>query len=769
MNEKLTSWHLHINGIVQGVGYRPYVDLVASELMIKGTVRNDVDGLHVIFNATRLTAQNFTDRITKDSPPPLAQITSIELIQIPYIEFSKFEIVHESYIAEPNLIITPDFALCNACQQDLTNPNERRHRYPFISCSQCGPRYSIISELPYDRENTEMNPFEMCTSCSDEYHDKTDRRFYAQTNSCPNCAVQLSLFDSSGTLISGDANEILDLVPQLWREGRIVAIKGIGGYLLTCAAEKTSSVLELRRRKHRTSKPLAVMFPNIEFLTKFQLGPKATVMLQNHIAPIVLIPIDDENRIEGVCADHDHIGVMLPYTPILKILLEEFAQPTIATSANISNAPIVFQDNEEMFQELGIISDYILSNNRNIVVPQDDSVLKYTTHVKKKIILRRSRGFAPAYINPDLAWSEQSILSTGAQLKSTFSLLQKGHVYISQYLGDLDNFDTKSNYNFTLDHLIKLTQVKPEIVLSDKHKQYDSTILGEELARRKNIPIFYIQHHEAHFSAVLGEHNLLDVPDPILGVIWDGAGLGDDDCIWGSEFFIYNESRFRRCNHLSYFDLLLGDKMAKEPRLAALSLTFPLKDACELLDKKFSSTELRLYTQMLSNGKQVQTSSMGRLFDAVASILGLMDKQTFEGEAAMKLEMSASQYVKKLGIESIKEYYQTNFTNDVLSSNELIRHVIVDLLKDLGIGRIAAKFHLTLVKWIEAIATVQGCKKIAFSGGVFQNSLLVDLTIENLGCEFDLYFHEQLSPNDENISFGQLIYHQIVNNQVKKG
>jgi len=768
-NDKSITWHLHITGLVQGVGFRPYVYLVAQEYHINGVVRNDVDGLHIKFNATKAVAEKFKRKIATDSPPPLAQITSTTLRPISYLSFSNFEITHDSQKSASNLIITPDMALCPECQKDLDDPLNIRYDYPFISCSQCGPRYSIINHLPYDRYNTEMSVFGMCNACSKEYHDSSDRRYYAQTNSCPNCAITLSLYDSNRNTISSVTKEIIDDVPQFWREGKIVAIKGIGGYLLTCDASKTESIVELRKRKHRPSKPLAIMYPNIRSLDKYTIGPKAVEMLQNHLAPIVLIPVHTKDKRKGICDGHDHIGVMLPYAPIFKILLERFDQPIIATSANISSAPIVFQHDEASLRQLTELSDYVLSNNRKITVSQDDSVVKFTPFIQQKIILRRSRGLAPTFINPNLLWSKQCKLSTGSQLKSSFSLLHKGRVHISQYLGDLDNFDVKENYNYTLDHFIKLVRAEPEVVLSDYHKEYASTIHGQEYAKAKSIPIVYIQHHKAHFSAILGEHNLIDTQEPILGVIWDGAGLGDDECIWGSELFLYEKEHFTRYGHLSYFDLILGDKMAKEPRLSALSLCHHLENSNEFLNKKFSTVEMKLYRRMLQSDSHIQTSSMGRLFDAISSILGLIDKQTFEGEAAMQLEFAALRHIRKYGLGAVDEHYPITPPNNRLSSKKLMEQVVYDLNKGLPITLIAAKFHFTLVKWIEAVARDQNCRKIAFSGGVFQNSLLVDLIVHHLGGELNLYFHEQLSPNDENISFGQLIYHQIANKRMKNG
>ena len=613
-----------------------------------------------------------------------------------------------------------------------------------------------------------MAPFDMCTSCVDEYRNPADRRYYAQTISCLSCAIELTLYKSNATIISADNVEIVDQVTQFWKEGKIIAIKGIGGYLLTCQADNEVVIERLRKLKYRPTKPLAVMHPNLKSLASYNISNEVEKVLSNKVSPIVLIPkVGNVEMVKGICDGQDHIGVMLPYAPLFKVLLNRFKAPIIATSGNRSNAPIVYKD-ADVFEQLSEITDYILTNNRDIVIPQDDSVIKYSEFHNQKIILRRSRGIAPTYINANLKLETESLLATGAQYKSTFSLHQAPNTYVSQYIGDLDSYDTMTNYKYCLQHLTELLKINPSAILSDRHKGYTSTIYGHRLAEKWNVPIILVPHHEAHLSAILGEHNLIDDEVAILGVVWDGAGLGDDECIWGSEFFIYQQLEFTRCAHLSYFDLFLGDKMAKEPRLSALSLSYGLLSADEILESKFTTTEWGIYTQKFTLGNHLQTSSMGRLFDAVASIIGLNDKQTFEGEAPMMLEVAARIFYKNNSFS----FLQNHYLSEVAFRSKLpVRKLIEGILKDIkgGVEKncIAAKFHLTLIQWIKGVANLQKSKKIAFSGGVFQNSLLVDLAIEYLSDDHDLYFHEQLSPNDENISFGQLIYHQITKKRAK--
>jgi len=768
MNRDLQStWHLHVSGLVQGIGFRPHVYLAAKHWKLKGWVKNDIDGLHIVFNATTEDAYRFTSQITEEKPPPLARITSVQLSKITKEAFLTFEIIHDNTSSNANLLLTPDINLCAACRQDVMAVDNYRHNYAFTSCSQCGPRYSIIEQLPYDRIRTKMNDFTMCDTCKAEYYNPTDRRYYAQTNSCPTCAITLSLFSNAQQVISTDVGQIIDKIIHYWEAGKIVAIKGIGGYLLTCDATQKSAIQRLRKLKHRPTKPLAVMYPTLESLQHLELSAKTITSLTGHISPIVLTPISNhDSTTQSICGQLDHIGIMLPYAPLFEILLKKYQRPIIATSGNISNSSITYQD-ENCFEELSEIADYLLMNNREIVIPQDDSVVTFTETHQQRIILRRSRGMAPTYINADISWSNESIVSTGAQLKSTFGILNNTNVYISQYLGNLDHYAAKSNYEKTLYHLLKLLSVKPNLILSDDHREYESSRLGLSYAQEWQIPIQYVQHHLAHFSAIIGEHNLLNTADRILGVIWDGAGLGSDGCIWGSEFFIYEDHRLNRVTHLPYYKHMLGDKMAKEPRLSAFSICYTIEEAADLIKSKFSKSEWHNYTQIIRNENLLQTSSMGRLFDAVASLLGIIDKQSYEGEAAMLLEVHARRYTKEDNTLINEACYYFHPSKNAISSSALIKLIIEDIKDGLSKALIAFKFHLTLVNWIAYIALEQKCTTIAFSGGVFQNSLLVDLLITRLDHSLKLYFHEELSPNDENISFGQLIYYQIQQRRLK--
>ncbi len=765
----MKTWHIHIKGQVQGVGFRPFVYRLAKEHNLCGWVCNTIDGLHIEINACRKKALFFYEEILIKAPP-LATVTDHRIDLAKSQSYTDFQIIHSKNQGDVNLLLTPDFSVCENCSKELLTQNNRRFHYPFITCTNCGPRFSITRHLPYDRERTTMDRFQLCSACKKEYHDPENRRYFSQTNSCPVCTIELSLVDADQNMLARQAEKCIKFVTKKWHHGKIVAIKGIGGYLLTCDAYNTSAIVNLRKRKHRPRKPFAVMYPNLETLSEqVHLQDDEKLALTSTEAPIVILENLSNNRslytTDLLAPGLDCLGVMLPYTPLYKLLLKEFGKPIVATSANVSNSPIIFQD-EKALTDLSEIADYFLINNREIVVPQDDSVIKFSRRHRQKIILRRSRGIAPNHIQPELALPKENILSTGAMLKSTFTFHHQGNTFISQYLGDLESFDTQESYRQTINHFFRLFDGLPQVILTDKHPQYFSTIFGEQLAKTLEIPIEKIQHHIAHFAAGLGEHNLLHSDEPVLGIIWDGTGLGDDRHIWGGEFFQYKNYEFSRYFHLSYFDLIQGDKMSREPRLSALSTCWEVSGATEYLKPKFTQTEWKIYLKKLEAGSPIKTSSVGRLFDAVASLLGFIDRSHYEGEAAMLLERMATQYIKHDNLAFSDAYF---FENDPGAQNHvhiLMRGILKDILNEKSKGFIAAKFHFSLVMLVKNIAESLRIKKLVFSGGVFQNALLVDLIREHMAEEFELFFHEKISPNDENISFGQLICHQI--NRVKK-
>lgn len=758
----MMTYHLHLTGLVQGVGFRPFVWQLAKTLQLTGTVCNGVDGVHILFNADAHMASYFQERIHNEAPL-LAHIESAVLNLVERQEFPDFSIVESGASGKPNVLLTPDIGLCANCRTELTDPSSRRYGYAFTTCTHCGPRYSILQQIPYDRQTTTMASFAMCSACREEYENPADRRYYAQTNSCPGCAIELTLFDSRQQSIVAPTSQPIALVSQALTKGSIVAVKGIGGYLLLCDATNPDAIANLRRRKHRPTKPLAVLYPNRAILeADCVVEDDEWALLSSPTAPIVLLRQRNEPA-SGIAVDQlapglSLLGVMLPYAPLLELLAHTFNKPIVATSGNLSGSPICYTD-EQAIHQLSPIADFILLNNRPIVIPQDDSVIRLTRTSRQPIIIRRSRGLAPTF-SPSLDQQDTNVLALGASLKSTFAWQLRGNTYVSQYLGDLESFDTQQHFRHTLNHFRTLFDTTPDVLVTDAHEGYFSTQLAHNLSVSWNVPVLVVQHHEAHLAAVLAENNVIRSADPILGVIWDGTGYGSDGHIWGGEFFRYQADAdipFVRIAHFAYFNALLGDKMPREPRLSALSLAYahPASDA--LLKRKFSAAEWSLH-QKLRSKNHLKTSSVGRLFDAVACLLGLIDVANYEGEAAQRLEEAATRYVDQYGFALTRHYLPSLWSADNVPTGAIISRLVDDILADIPTDQIAATFHHTLVRVVATIANQTGINKLAFSGGVFQNALLVDWLQHSLGPTYSLYFHHRLSPNDECISLGQLAH-----------
>jgi hydrogenase maturation protein HypF len=536
-------------------------------------------------------------------------------------------------------------------------------------------------------------------------------------------------------------------------------VKGIGGYLLICDATNPSAVATLRERKHRPSKPFALMYPNLEILKKDAHVSEAEAAAFTSIeSPIVLCQLQESPAsgivVRGISPHLNRIGAMQPYTPLMELILSKWQKPIVATSGNLSGSPIFFED-EKAMANLGHFVDAFLVNNREILVPQDDSVVQFTATHQQRIVLRRSRGFAPTYIHRGFPGLRASILAMGADLKSTFSLQHAGNTYVSQYLGDLESYDTQENFSKTLQQVVHLLDARPDRVVVDMHPAYFSTGKGKALAESEGIKWMEVQHHIAHFAAVLAENELLGSEEPVLGVIWDGTGWGEDGNIWGGEFFRFENGNFERLKHLNYFPHFLGDKMSREPRLSAMALCHDLPEAAPFLRPHFEDREWVFYKKILARADHhLLTSSMGRLFDGVAALLGLQSKSSFEGEAAMRLEALAESGARSGGDRS--KGIPWGKSPPDLSRVAILKNILSDLQAGVDKREIAFKFHLALARWVGEMAAQHGVKRLAFSGGVFQNALLTDLIVNELGENYNLFFHKELSPNDECISFGQL-------------
>lgn len=746
------------------MGFRPFVYQLATGYGLCGWVNNTLDGVHIEFNAGPEMAASFYEAVQKQAPA-LAVITAAEMVKKAFQSYTDFQIVHSESAGEASLLLTPDVALCADCRAELHTPANRRFGYPFITCTLCGPRYSIIQKLPYDRPFTTMQPFPMCPDCAAEYEHPMDRRYYSQTNSCTSCGVSLQWWPGQGEPVSDTSDVLIGLAAEAIVEGKIVAVKGIGGFLLCCDATNAEAIQTLRLRKHRPSKPFALMYPSMESLRlDAQVGVEQAQELLGPAAPIVLLDILPNGikslPVSEIAPGLDQIGVMLPYAPLLELLLHRIGRPIVATSGNPTQHPIVF-DNDTALSELPSIADALLLHDRDIATPQDDSVVRFSPFFQDRIVLRRSRGLAPSFILPGLKAPPGTVLAMGALLKSAFGLRHQGNFYLSQYLGDLQNFDTERNFQWALRHLLGLLSAKPQAVLTDLHPDYYSTRLGEALAKEWDVPVFRYQHHEAHLAAVLAEHPELPADEAVLGLVWDGTGLGRNGQIWGGEMFRFENGQINRIGQLEDFPFILGDKMPREPRISALAACHKLPQCLPLLEPMFSETEWKVYQKLLQRPAQLTTSSMGRLFDAAAALLGLSLRSSYEGEAAMMLEARAAAAFKKYGL-------QENFGIEAATSATLSpADVLLLLAEGLRLGEspeiLAAQFHLRLVRWAEKTAADQNLRYVACSGGVFQNGLLVDLISDRLGRDHRVLFHKQLSPNDESIALGQLMLHQIHN------
>ncbi len=759
----INTYRIHIKGLVQGVGFRPFILRLAKEMNVNGFVNNSINGVIIEFNANKRIAKQFYQFILSN-PPDNAIITAHKISLISNKNYIGFIIQQSSQEGIPDLLLTPDIAICNDCKNEIIEKGNKRFEYAFTTCLNCGPRFSITAALPYDRAHTTMHYLSMCDSCREEYNTITNRRYYSQTNSCYACAIKKHLHYSTSEEHHCSEDGKLNHMVNVLNAGHIIALKGIGGYLLVCDATNHYSIEALRDRKNRPTKPLAVLYTDTTMASKdVHIRSCEKIALESKAAPIVLCKTKNNvgNNIckELIAPGLDKIGIMIASTPLLYLISSHFGKPLIATSANISGAPIIYKDNDAM-GNLFDVADLILSYEREILIPQDDSVLQYT-ELEEKIILRRSRGLALNYFHNPFTTLHNTIFAAGGELKSSFAISHQKNVFVSQFLGDQSVVESQENYADTLIHLLGLMQSEPKIVLLDAHPSYFVSINAKEFSNKfKCNRTITIQHHKAHFGAVLAENHLLNCPYKVLGVIWDGTGYGDDKKIWGSEFFVYHHGIMERVAHLKYFPQLAGDKMSKEPRLSALSLLHKFPQYQELLSSYFSTTEWGYFQQLIKKNQQVWSGSMGRFLDGLACIIGVKSKHSYEGEAVMLLEALA---------RSSKNHSASNyimpFENNELNWEPFVEQVMIDVNDLMPAADIAWKIFNSLSHVVKQVAASLNISHIAFSGGVFQNALLVDLILRELSEESTLYLHQQLSPNDECIGFGQLACFEIEQQQ----
>jgi hydrogenase maturation protein HypF len=764
----LQRLHIRVQGMVQGVGFRPFVYTLATELGLNGWVRNNDSGVNIDVEGEQSNLATFLERLERDLPSH-SILSQLETDWLTPCGYNHFEIHPSEQNSHPKSAwIVPDLATCPACLSEIFDPCNRRYRYPFTNCTHCGPRYSILTALPYDRPNTTMQSFRMCADCQQEYENPQDRRFHAQPNACPHCGPSLEFWDNQGKAIApqSSSSELIKLVADRIRQGEILALKGLGGFHLIVDARNEGAVQRLRGRKHRPAKPLAVMYSSLEDICEDCIvSPAETELLTSAAAPIVLLKrkLDRRSLAPSIAPHQNTLGVMLPYTPLHHLLLMELEFPVVATSGNCSQEPICV-DEHAAIRDLADIADVFLVNDRPIVRPVDDSVVRIIED--RPMLLRRARGYA---LRVNLPMDNMPcILAVGGHLKNTVALSIQDQILISQHLGDLDQAQTFNRFRETIGQFLKLYDAQPVAIACDAHPDYASTHFAQTLSRSLKIPVIPIQHHYAHVLSGMVDNHL---DPPVLGIAWDGTGYGLDNSLWGGDFLsIPDRTGFRRMAHLRSFSLPGGDRAAREPRRTALGLLYEAfgEAAFELEDcpalQAFQPQEIKLLRTMLQKGvSSPRTSSVGRLFDAIASLIGLCHKNTFEGEAAMQLESA---------LESTANLYPYRLEQDetgtwILDWQEMVVAILND--KD-SIGKISAKFHNTLVEMIVEIAHQVGISQVVLTGGCFQNRYLLEHAIRRLRGEgFAPHWHGQIPSNDGGISVGQVLGAYWVLQHSRKG
>ena len=795
-NRQRARLKLTVRGAVQGVGFRPFVFRLATELGLAGWVNNSPQGVFIEAEGPRAKLEKFLLQLETEKPPR-SFIQSLEASWLDPVGYTAFEIRPSETGGNKTALVLPDIATCPDCLREIFDPKNRRHRYPFTNCTNCGPRFSIIESLPYDRANTSMKAFTMCPQCQAEYDNPRDRRFHAQPNACPVCGPRLEFWQRrtgfqpvSNSNKDGDRrdacptnNDALLAAVKAIREGKIVAVKGLGGFHLMADARNEKAVQLLRERKQREEKPFALMFPSLESIkAECEASPLEERLLRSPEAPIVLLRRLRQSQISnlksqiaaGAAPGNPCLGAMLPYTPLHHLLLAELNFPVIATSGNLSDEPIC-TDEHDALERLRGIADVFLVHNRPIVRHVDDSIVRVM--LDRELVLRRARGYAPLPItlNPRLSTLDsRPILAVGAHLKNAVALSVGNLVFISQHIGDLETEQAHTAFRRVIADFEKLYEAKPQIIVADLHPDYLSTRFAKETGRaelplgqdaRQRIPtVIGVQHHIAHVLSCMAEN---EITPPALGVSWDGTGYGLDGTIWGGEFFLVTDENVERVAHLRPFRLPGGDKAVKEPRRTALGLLHEISGEKVFAQKQlatiaaFSAPELATLKTMLAKKlNSPVTTSMGRLFDAVASLINLRQQIRFEGQAAMELEFALE------GVETEEAYPlpienaegRSKNASRILDWSPMIEAILADVKSGIPVGIISAKFHNALAEGVVAVANHAGQNRVVLSGGCFQNRYLTERAVRRLQAEgFRPYWHQRVPPNDGGIALGQVI------------
>jgi hydrogenase maturation protein HypF len=742
-----------VRGLVQGVGFRPFVHRQATALGLSGWVANSPEGVAV-------EAQGNPDAVAalirgiRRSPPPNAVVDSVETRAIDPGGDTAFVIKASEAAGGRAAQVLPDLATCPDCLAELSDPSDRRHRYPFINCTRCGPRYSIIEGTPYDRARTSMRHFPMCAACRAEYENPGDRRFHAEPNACSACGPRLALWDAAGAVLAREHDALLAAATSV-RNGRIVAVKGIGGFHLVADAGNQRALQQLRARKQRIEKPFAVMFPALADVKECcHVSPIEAALLSGPARPIVLLRPMKESLAPAVAPGNPWLGALLPYAPLHHLLMQVLGFPIVVTSGNVADEPIVI-DEIEAVDRLAGIADLFLVHDRPIVRPLDDSVAREVCG--REQILRRARGYAPTLVTVDGV--APGILAFGGHLKAAIALSTPGGVIVSQHLGDLDTEAARTAHAAAIDDATRLHAVCPRLAVHDLHPDYASS----RCAELSGLPTVAVQHHLAHVAACLAEHR---TAPPALGVAWDGTGYGPDGTVWGGEFLLVTKEGWRRVAHLRQFRLPGGEAAAREPRRAALGLLFAAfgEAALAMTDlppvATFTPAERAVLGTMLSRGINAPlTSSAGRLFDAFAALAGLRQRANYEGQAAIELEGAADGRARGRCYPFTISEAADEEGAMIVDWQPALEQALADVRAGEGVGAVSDALHNGLATAIAALARRIGVHRVALTGGCFQNARLTAATVAALraaGCE--PLWHRRIPPNDGGIALGQAVW-----------
>ena len=737
----MTAFRIEIRGIVQGVGFRPYVHKMVEKYGFSGWIRNTSYGAQLELAGSRRALLHFLDDLKK-SPPPLALIEGVEYTAVEAREYSGFRIIESERSGHMETLVSPDVGICADCARELLDPADRRYKYPFINCTNCGPRFTIIKSVPYDRASTSMAAFPMCGDCAAEFADIRDRRYHAQPNCCPECGPECFFLDGHGRPVPGDA---IELARRALKAGEIVCVKGLGGMHLACLP-KPETVRELRARKRRDEKPFAVMCRNVDCARDIcRVSADEAAALEGHRKPIVLLEKLDYSALTHL-SENACVGVMLPYTPLHILLMGADIDCLVMTSANISETPII-SSNAEALAELAGVADGFLLHDREIVTKCDDSLIRI--YNGRDYPLRRSRGYVPYPVSVPV---EHMLLACGAEQKASFCLSKRSHAFPSQHMGDLKNAQTLDNWERQIEHFSALYDIEPAAIACDMHPDYLSTAYAEERAERDAVPLLRVQHHHAHMAACMADNGL---DGDCLGLIWDGTGYGSDGRIWGAEVLAGGYKVFRRVGTMRPVALAGGDAAMDGIWRVGLAL---LRDSGLDTNRFAGEDGYETVLKMLHTGTNCpESSGMGRLFDGVAAILGIRRKAGYEGQGAVLLEAAA-----RAGEGGAYPYELCGGEVLTLDWRPTVRALTSELDGGVEVPVIAARFMNTLIRaaaeQLSRLAAETGLDRVVLSGGVFQNMYIMDRLPERLRAQgLEVYTHSRVSANDEGISLGQLM------------